>query len=243
MNPQYLSQPLEFFRAGFANKKVNAIVQTAPGCRMDKWFPLLSEGTWKVSPESNDLLTVDFISAVGCTGPVFERQLRKSSNVDPFDSRPAFSRDSGKPYSLRRLISTFIPETSSGSHSFGVYSVGNAKLFTNGAIVLDNTDWQSPREAFYAFESPENPHQHAHASRRTVHDHSRILIQVLKWRQSRWLKRNPRLVPAEEVAQVYVMPSMQQRLISLAAFERTTLMQPGDEQAIEVEFRRRNTAQ
>jgi hypothetical protein len=36
---------------------------------------------------------------------------------------------------------------------------------------------------------------------------------------------------------------MQPRLKYLAAFERTTLMQPGDEQAIEVEVRLRNMAQ
>jgi beta-glucosidase len=153
MNPQYLSQPLESFRAELANKNINAIVRTTPGCRMDKWLPLLSNATWKVGRETNDLLAVEFFSSVDCTGSVFERQLRESSNVDLFDSGPASLRDSGKPYSLL-LTSTLTPETS-GSHFFGVSSVGNARLYVNDELVLDNTDWQGPSEAFYAFGSPE----------------------------------------------------------------------------------------
>jgi beta-glucosidase len=153
MNPQYLSQPLESFRRGLAHKNINAFVETAPGCRMDKWLPLLSKETWNAPSESNDLLAVDFFSSIDCTGPIVERQLRESSNVDLFDSGPSSLRDSGKPYSLR-LTSTLIPETS-GSHSFGISSVGNAKLYIDNELVLDNTDWQGLREAFYAFGSPE----------------------------------------------------------------------------------------
>jgi beta-glucosidase len=153
MNPQYLSQPLESFRRGLASKNINATVETTPGCRMDKWLPLLSKETWTAPSESNDLLAVDFFSSTDCTGPIIERQLRESSNIDLFDSGPASLRDSGNPYSLR-LTSTLTPETT-GSHSFGVSSVGNAKLYINDKLVLTNTDAQGPREAFYAFGSPE----------------------------------------------------------------------------------------
>lgn len=153
MNPQYLSQPLESFRARLADKNINAVVQSAPGCRIDKWLPLLSKDSWQVTPETDDLLAVDFFTTIDCTGPIIERQLRESSNVDLFDSGPASLRDSGKPYSLR-LTSTLTPKTT-GTHSFGVSSVGNAKLYINERLVLDNTDWQGPSEAFYAFGSPE----------------------------------------------------------------------------------------
>lgn len=153
MNPQYLSQPLEAFRAGLARKNITATVQTTTGCRMDKWLPLLSNATWKVTPERNDLLAVDFFPSIDCTGPIVERQLRESSSVDLFDSGPASLRDSGKPYSLR-VTSTLTPETT-GFHSFGVSSVGNASLYIDDKLVLDNTDWRGPSEAFYAFGSPE----------------------------------------------------------------------------------------
>ncbi|KAL1584276.1 hypothetical protein WHR41_06687 [Cladosporium halotolerans] len=154
INPQYLSQPLDSFCTALSDEGINATVRSALGCRTDKWLPLLSKTTWRVAPETDDLLMVEFFSSIDCTGPIIEQQLRQSSNVDLFDSGPASLRDSGKPYSLR-LTSTLIPAMS-GTHSFGLSSVGNAKLYINDDLLLDNTHWKGLSETFYAFGSPES---------------------------------------------------------------------------------------
>lgn len=154
INPQYLSQPLDSFCAALPDEGINATVRSALGCRTDKWLPLLSKTLWRAAPEIDDLLLVEFFSSIDCTGPIIEQQLRQSSNVDLFDSGPASFRDSGKPYSLR-LTSTLIPAMS-GTHSFGLYSVGNAKLYINDDLLLDNTHWKGLSETFYAFGSPES---------------------------------------------------------------------------------------
>lgn len=153
MNPQYLSQPYESFRTILNSKGFDATLGFTSGCRSHKWLPLLSGDQWQAPDEPLKLLRVDFFSSIDCTGEIVETQYRDNSNIDLFDSGPESLRNGGRPYSLQ--MRSVLTPTTSGDHAFGVSSVGGAKLFVDGSMVLENSTWTGLSETFYAFGSPE----------------------------------------------------------------------------------------
>lgn len=154
MNPQYLSQPVESFKAALSNMGVQADVEVALGCLSHKWISLLSDTQWSVPDQTDALVRIDFFASNDCTGEVVETQYRNNSSIDLFDSGPQSLRDGGEPYSFR-LTSNVVPQTT-GSHSFSLSSVGGARLSVNGTLLVDNSEWQGAGETFYSFGSPES---------------------------------------------------------------------------------------
>ncbi|OAL56316.1 hypothetical protein IQ07DRAFT_674538 [Pyrenochaeta sp. DS3sAY3a] len=159
MNPQYLSQPMEAFKAIAAELEIAVEVAHSPGAYSRKWLPLISPEQWSLPSEfassnghGDATMRVDFFSSIDLTGPVFETQYRTSSYVDLFDTAPAALL--GRPYSFR--ITLALTPSTTGLHALGISSVGNAKLFVDGALVINNDDWTSTGETFYAFGSVEN---------------------------------------------------------------------------------------
>lgn len=159
MNPQYLSQPMEAFKTMAAELQIAVEVAHSPGAYSRKWLPLIVPEQWSLPSEvassnghGDATMRVDFFSSIDLTGPVFETQYRTSSYVDLFDTAPAALL--GQPYSFR--ITLALTPSTTGLHSLGISSVGNAKLFVDGALVINNDDWASTGETFYAFGSVEN---------------------------------------------------------------------------------------
>ncbi|KAL1311460.1 hypothetical protein AAFC00_004405 [Neodothiora populina] len=150
MNPQYLTHPLESFKRKLTELDANVDLHFAAGCPAYKWTPLLSPTQWE---GSEAMLRIDFFASTDCSGGIFETQHRNSSSIDLFDSGPAALRDGGKPYSLR-LTSTLTP-ASTGEHIFSVSSVGGARLFIDGKLLIDNSEWTAAGETFYSFGSVE----------------------------------------------------------------------------------------
>ncbi|PLB44118.1 hypothetical protein P170DRAFT_416521 [Aspergillus steynii IBT 23096] len=155
MNPQYQSHPMEAFKQRAVELGVDIDVQYAIGCHNYRWLPLVSKSQWRVGGEDG-VLRLDFFDAPGCAGRLIETQYRDNSQMDLFDTAPAMLQGSIRPYSFR-MSSTVTPRTT-GRHSFGVTSIGNSRLFINGALLIDNYDWTEPGEMFYSFGSAEVCH-------------------------------------------------------------------------------------
>lgn len=163
MNPQYLSQPLDSFRAVTSQAGIDVSVKYCLGAVGRKWLPLCSGSQWKVpssesglASETNgkDLVRVEYFAHRDLSGPVVETQYRGSLNLDMSDSAPReFQTDPVPPYSYR-ASSVATPE-SSGTHRFSISSVGDARLYVDGELIIDNTSWKRSGETFYAFGSAE----------------------------------------------------------------------------------------
>ncbi|KAL3419551.1 glycosyl hydrolase family 3 N terminal domain-containing protein [Phlyctema vagabunda] len=152
MVPPYQTQPFAAFRSVLKKLGVSADIQHSPGAFIHKWLPLTSTRQFSAAP-SESMLKLEFFGTEDLTGPILEIQHRDSSYVDLFDSAPAAYYEDKKPHSLR-ITSKVTPETT-GKHLFGLSSVGNARLFVNDELIIDNENWNEVGEAFYAFGSVE----------------------------------------------------------------------------------------
>ncbi|KAH7304419.1 glycoside hydrolase superfamily [Stachybotrys elegans] len=156
MNPQYLSRPMESFRAVAMTHGIDVTVKHTLGAYARKWLPLFSESQWAVNGHnpSQNLVRVDYYLSNDLSGPTKETQFRGSSNVDMSDSSPLdFQVDPVPAYSFR-ITSTVTP-SKSGRHTFSLSSVGGSRLYVDGKLIIDNGSWTEPGETFYAFGSAE----------------------------------------------------------------------------------------
>jgi beta-glucosidase len=159
MNPQYLSQPMDSFKATALAQGIELKVVHSLGSNSKKWLPLLARDQWRARESTDDssdktLIRLDFYASIDFTGPVVETQYRNSSDIDLLDTVPLpLRQDPVLPYSFR-VTSTLRPRTT-GSHSFSVSSVGNARIFIDDELVVDNSVWTELGETFYAFGSVE----------------------------------------------------------------------------------------
>ncbi|KAI8712564.1 Beta-glucosidase [Fusarium sp. LHS14.1] len=157
MNPQYLSQPMSSFKAAVEAQGLDTRVVHSQGAYSKKWLPHFKKDQWQSRTSGEDgknLLRVDFYTTRDLSGPILETQHRNSSWVDFIDSAPLpLQKAHVPPYSFR-VTSTVRPQTT-GNHRFGVASVGEARLFIDGELVLENCNWTEKSEAFFSFGSRE----------------------------------------------------------------------------------------
>ncbi|KAL6399235.1 Glycoside hydrolase, family 3, C-terminal [Ilyonectria robusta] len=158
MNPQYLSRPMESFKAVAKTHGIDLSVKYAPGAYALKWLPLFEKAQWTSDPSADaqgkSMVQIDFFASTDLSGPIVETQFRDSSNIDLSDSAPLeFQIDPIPPYSFR--ASSTVLSSVSGTHSFSLSSVGGSKLFVDGELVVDNANWENRGETFYSFGSAE----------------------------------------------------------------------------------------
>lgn len=158
MNPQYLSHPMDAFQNLVGELEMPVEVVHAPGAYSRKWLPLTSSQQWTLPSRTSlradnkgAMLRLDFFESTDLSGAVHETQFRTSSYVDLFDTAPAALL--GKPYSFR--LTSVVTPTTSGKHFFGISSVGEARLYVDEYLVIDNDHWNEIGETFYAFGSKE----------------------------------------------------------------------------------------
>ncbi|KAK5732439.1 hypothetical protein LTR17_010495 [Elasticomyces elasticus] len=156
MNPQYQSHPFEAFKSMTSELGMDTEVFYATGVYSNKWLPLTSAEQWSASlapsPQPS-MFKIVFFAGGDLSGPIVATQYRDSSSIDLTDSGPASLRESGDPYSLR--VTSYLRPMSTGSHCVSITSVGHARLFVDGDLVINNYDWTERGEAFYAFSSTE----------------------------------------------------------------------------------------
>lgn len=158
LNQHYQTHPMEAFKAITASLDIKVDVEHSPGAFSYRYLPLVSNEQWH-SPQrlpgmqQKHMLRLDFFASTNFSGPILETQYRNSSNIDLSDTAPAGLSEKGDPYSFR--LSTTVTPKSSGMHDFGIASVGNARLYVNNDLLIDNYDWFGPAETFYCFGSAE----------------------------------------------------------------------------------------
>ncbi|KAM0326350.1 hypothetical protein ACHAQA_006952 [Verticillium albo-atrum] len=158
MNPQYLSQPMDSFKAVAATQGIDLKVKYALGANARKWLPLASVEQWRVASDEGtqdkNMVRVDYFANRDLSGPVKETQYRGSSNIDVSDSAPLdFQVDPVPPYSFR--VESVVTPSTTGTHLFSLSSVGDSKLYVDGELIVNNDNWTIPGETFYAFGSVE----------------------------------------------------------------------------------------
>ncbi|KAM0425871.1 hypothetical protein ACHAPT_008809 [Fusarium lateritium] len=157
MNPQYLSQPMASFKTAVEARGLDTRVVYTQGAYSKKWLPLLSKDQWQ-SRDSGEgdkaLIRIEFYSTRDFSGPILETQHRDSSWIDLIDSAPLSLRKAHAPPYSFRVSSTLRPQTT-GNHRFGIASVGEARLFVDGELVLENCNWTETSETFATFGSRE----------------------------------------------------------------------------------------
>ncbi|PYH90754.1 glycoside hydrolase [Aspergillus ellipticus CBS 707.79] len=146
MNPQYQSQPMEAFKQRAPELGIHVDVEFSIGAYNHKWLPLVTPDQWTT-------LKLDFFDAPDCQGTLIETQYRTDSLMDLFDTAPLALQGTTKPYSFR-MTSTLAPHTT-GTHSFGLTSIGHSRLFVDGSLLIDNSNWTVHGESFYSFGSAE----------------------------------------------------------------------------------------
>ncbi|KAH8699705.1 glycoside hydrolase superfamily [Ilyonectria robusta] len=153
MNPQYLSHPMDAFKSLCESRGINVTVSHAPGAYTFKWLPALSASQWSVEG-GGKVMRIDYFKSIDLSGPVVSTQFRENSNIELTDSAPLpMQTDPVHPYSFR-VQSTLIPLTT-GVHRFSLTSVGRARLYVEGELVVDNSDWTKIGESFWGFGSVE----------------------------------------------------------------------------------------
>ncbi|RDW64054.1 hypothetical protein BP5796_10556 [Coleophoma crateriformis] len=151
MVPLYQTQPLAAFESALTEMNIPATIKHSPGAFIHKWLPLVDSKF--VADDNKSMIRLDFFARDDFSGPLVETQYRDSSYVDLFDSAPSAWYEDKKPHSVK-ISSRLTPETT-GLHSFGISSVGHARLFVNDQLIIDNFDWKKVGEAFYSFGSVE----------------------------------------------------------------------------------------
>ncbi|KAJ6150557.1 hypothetical protein N7471_001756 [Penicillium samsonianum] len=158
LNPHYQTHPMEAFSAVTASLGIKVDVQHTPGAFSYRYLPLAAteksySGHCEHTMQQKGMLRLDFFASTDFSGPILETQYRNSSNIDLSDTAPAVVYEKGDPYSFR-LSTTITPKTT-GMHTFGIANVGNARLYVNNHLLIDNHDWSGPAETFYSFGSTE----------------------------------------------------------------------------------------
>lgn len=184
MNPQYQTQPFAAFNSFVKDLGIDVEISHSPGTFSHKWLPLTTADQWKATSEQANstgdgkaMLRLDFFSTADFSGPIIETQWRDSSLIDLFDSAPTQWYSTKNLHSFR-VTSQVTPQTS-GTHSFGISSVGNSRLFVDGKLLIDNYHWSDVGESFYSFGSREArasfPMEAGRSYTMTIESSSRII--------------------------------------------------------------------
>ena len=138
-----LSHPLTSPHDAFAAAFPDAEISVHAGCLAHKYLPAPEQGT--LSPDLNlqaQGLRMRLYANEGDDNPVVDRLVSRSTLLftAPKDS------DSVPRYAI--LEGYFHPQTS-GTHEFGLLSTGQARLFIDGDLVVDNWTQTQPGDAFF----------------------------------------------------------------------------------------------
>lgn len=146
MNPQYQTQPLEALTIMLQAKNVQAEVTHSLGVYTHKWLPLITADQWfSLETTTIEPLKIDFLATADFSGPIVETQHKSSSIMDLFDSAPASFYSDPSPHSL--LMTSAVTPSATSLHNFEISSVGNARLYINDTILIDNCGWTTTGEA------------------------------------------------------------------------------------------------
>lgn len=137
LKPYYLTTPYDSIKEISGREIVYAL-----GAQTDKWLPLASNICTTSAGKPGVIL--EFYKGDKLEGTPMFVQTRPKTDLFLWDNAP---KEVLPEYSFR-VKTQIIPETT-GKHSFGLSSVGPAKMYINGQLLIDNWDWTDAGEAMF----------------------------------------------------------------------------------------------
>lgn len=137
LKPYYLTTPFDSISA-LSGKEI----VYAQGAQTDKWLPLASNVC--TTPSGKPGVILEFYKGDKFQGKPIFVQNRPKTDLFLWDNAP---KEVLPEYSFR-VKTIIIPETA-GRHTFGLSSVGPAKMYVNGKLLIDNWNWTEAGEAMF----------------------------------------------------------------------------------------------
>lgn len=137
LKPYYLTTPFDSI-----SEISGCEIVYAQGAQTDKWLPLASNICTTDTGKPGVIL--EFYKGDKLEGKPMFVQNRPKTDLFLWDNAP---KEVLPEYSFR-VKTQIVPETT-GKHSFGLSSVGPAKMYIDGKLVLDNWDWTEAGEAMF----------------------------------------------------------------------------------------------
>lgn len=146
VNPHYAVHPL----AALVERLGRERVDYAIGCTIDRYAPAFPVEAVR-APDGASGFLLETFSAPACAGaPLRTAELRENQWME----FGAFAASGDGGVSSARIRGAFTP-TESGEHTFGLLSAGDADLFVDGDLIVENRASWTRGEAFYGFGSQE----------------------------------------------------------------------------------------
>ncbi|KAH0609194.1 uncharacterized protein H6S33_001422 [Morchella sextelata] len=137
LKPYYLTTPFDSITA-----LSGVEIVYAQGAQTDKWLPLASNVC--TTPSGKPGVVLEFYKGDKFEGAPMFIQNRPKTDLFLWDNAP---KEVLPEYSFR--VKTVITPETSGKHTFGLSSVGPAKMYVNGELLIDNWEWTEAGEAMF----------------------------------------------------------------------------------------------
>lgn len=137
LKPYYLTTPFDSIST-LSGKEI----VFAQGAQTDKWLPLASNVC--TTPSGKPGVILEFYKGDKFQGKPMFIQNRPKTDLFLWDNAP---KEVLPEYSFR-VKTIIIPETT-GNHTFGLSSVGPAKMYVNRKLLIDNWNWTEAGEAMF----------------------------------------------------------------------------------------------
>ncbi|KAJ6260543.1 Beta-glucosidase [Drechslerella dactyloides] len=192
LNPNYLTQPYDSFVTAVRELNSGIEVPYATGCILDRWVPVVDveEGHCKITtPDSIPGLRLEWFRGYDATGPVVSSSIQKSGNLFLIDQRPPELSPSEK---FSAKVSGRISVSADGKYNISLSTITAAKLFFDGALLIDNWDFNRRGDLMMNVGSEEVV--------KTVELTANKWYDVSIVNASLWPKESPRDPPMEDIA-------------------------------------------
>ncbi|KAK6359735.1 hypothetical protein TWF696_000875 [Orbilia brochopaga] len=192
LNPNYLTQPYEFFVT--AVKVLNSSIEVpyANGCIIDRWVPVVDveEGYCRLTtPDSTPGLLLEWFKGYDATGPAVSSSVETSGNLFLIDRRPPELSPSEK---FSAKLSGRISVPTDGKYNISLSTITASKLFFNGTLLIDNWDFKERGDLMMNVGSEEVI--------RTVELTANKWYDISIVNASLWPKDSPHDPPMEDIA-------------------------------------------
>jgi beta-glucosidase len=138
LKPYYLTTPYDSIKEMAGDREI----LYAPGAQTDKWLPLASNIC--TTPSGKPGVILEFYKGDKFEGTPMFIQNRPKTDLFLWDNAP---KEVLPEYSFR--VKTQIVAETTGKHTLGLSSVGPAKMYINGELLIDNWDWTEAGEAMF----------------------------------------------------------------------------------------------
>lgn len=161
-NAHYLTTPLASLRKAIrgmfpTETQMPEIVYT-PGCFASKYLPTCRREEWgfPLDERTSPGFFLEFFHDIDCAGEPVSRRRVPSSYIDLVDGTPSECLTSDghvQPYTVR--VASYFTPTSTGRYAFSLSNVGDARLWVEDRLLIDNRNWMEGGASFFGHGSAE----------------------------------------------------------------------------------------